>query len=378
MSRSIFEEVKDDGPAAQASGGEPPRSGEEINKTNRRRVRIWILVMAVLVTIQIAIGGLTRITDSGLSITEWDLVMGAVPPLSEEAWTEAFEKYQQTPEFELQNSTMTLEEFKPIFWWEWGHRLWGRLLGVAFTVPFAWFVYKRAIPKGWLVPIAVAGALGALQGFLGWWMVESGLFGERTNVSPHRLAIHKAVAYVILGLLFWIAFSLKRSEVDLLQARRRREGGMWLASRMMLAFLGVQIVIGAYVAGMDAGFVYPEWPLMGGGLFPVNEPFTPFVDSVDSKAATQFVHRIVAYLLVIAGALYFWRARRSALKKTRLWGAIVFGLLVVQTMFGIVTLITNVQSHAAFTHHLMALVMFVGVVHATHQSAYPAEQRIAA
>ncbi len=369
MSRSVFEEVGD----AKRSSGEPPRSGEAARATDRRRVRIWILIMAILVVIQIAVGGLTRITDSGLSITEWDLVMGVVPPLSDEDWRAAFAAYQQTTEFRIQNSAMTLEEFKPIFWWEWGHRLWGRILGVAFVVPFAWFLYKRAIPSGWLLPIAVAGGLGALQGFLGWWMVESGLFGDRTDVSPHRLAIHKGVAYVILGLLFWIAFSLKRQDVDLLQARRRRETGMLTASRILMAALGVQIVMGAYVAGLNGGGVYGEWPLMGGAFYPPGEPFQPF----DNPAAAQFLHRIFAYLLVIGAAVYFWRARRSAFAKTRLFGAIILGVVGLQTVIGIGVLASGVHAHPAFVHHFLAIVLFVGALHATHQSAYPAEQRIA-
>lgn len=376
MSRSIFEEVGENQSPGQRSGGQPPRSGEAARAADRRRVRIWMLVLAAMVVAQIAVGGLTRITDSGLSITDWS-VMGSLPPFSEDAWLSVFAEYQQTPEFRLQNSAMTLDEFKTIYWWEWGHRSWGRLIGIVFLLPFAWFLYKRSIPNGWLVPIAVAGALGALQGVIGAWMVESGLQGERVDVSQHRLAVHKIVAYVILAILFWVAFSLKRDEVDLLQARRRREGGMYTVSRVAIAALGVQVVVGAYVSGMNAGIVYPEWPLMGGALYPPNEPFTPFVDLEDGKAATQFIHRIVAYLLVAGAIVYFWRARRSAYRKTRLWGAILLGVVAVQTLFGISTVISGVTAGWAFIHHFMAVVVFVAALHAAHQAAFPAEERIA-
>ncbi|MCI4665629.1 MAG: COX15/CtaA family protein [Neomegalonema sp.] len=369
MSRSIFQEVGGDAPQNHS---EPPRSGEATRDGNRRLTRIWVLVLAIMVVAQILIGGLTRITDSGLSITTWSAAGHFLPPLSMKEWEEAFELYKTTTEFKEQNSTMTLAEFKPIFWWEWTHRFWGQLIGLVFIAPFIWLLIKRAIPNGWLAPIAIAGALGGLQGFIGWWMVESGLVG-RTDVSQHRLAIHLSIAFVILGLLFWTAFSLKRSDVDLLQARRRRESGMWLASRLLLLGVGVQLFVGAYTSGLNAGGVYGDWPLMDGGLYPASEPFNPFV----GQAATQFLHRMVGYLLFAGVAVYFWRARRSAFGKTKLWGAIAFGVITVQMLFGVATLTHGVPTSWAVIHHVAAIMVFVAILHAAHQSAYPAEEKIA-
>ena len=295
--------------------------------------------------------------------------------MSDAGWREQFAAYQTTTEFQEQNAAMTLDEFKTIFWWEWAHRAWARLIGVAFLIPFAWLLYRKAIPSGWLVPIIIAGALGASQAVIGKVMVESGLIG-RLDVSPHKLVLHKGVAYVILGILFWIAFSLKRSDVDLLQARRRREAGMWTASRLLLIGAGLQILLGAYVSGQNAGGVYGDWPTMGGGFFPAGEPFTPFVDG--GEAATQFVHRMFGYLLFIGAALYFWRSRRSGFKKTKLWGAIAFGMITVQMLFGVATLTHGVPASWAIIHHVTAILLFVAIVHGAHQSSYPAEERLAA
>ena len=368
MSKSIFEEV---GGEKQASAA--PSGAEAIRGRDRSRIRIWLIVIAVMVVIQILVGGLTRVTDSGLSITEWRPVTGMIPPLSEEAWQAELQKYRSTTEYQLQNKGMSLEDFKVIYYWEWGHRLWGMLIGFAFVIPFAFFHFTKAIPTGWTTRIAIVGGLGLLQGVIGAWMVNSGLVG-RLDVSQYRLAVHLGLAFVILAALEWHVLSLGRPDWALLQARRRREEPIRLAAYALAGICFLQVVMGAFVSGMDAGGSFPEWPTMEGGFYPADTPFHPF----EEPGAAHFAHRMLGYIVALAAAFFFWRTMSSGAAKTRLWGKIALGIVLFQILLGIGTVLNGAPASWAIIHQFGAILAFGALVHAAHQTAYPKEEQIAA
>ncbi|MEI2805022.1 heme A synthase [Albidovulum sp.] len=371
--RSIFEEVGQEAPRAEAPKGgmiDAGRGGA------RGGIRAWLAVLFVLVVAMIAVGGLTRLTDSGLSITEWRPVTGALPPMTEADWQAEYAKYQASPEFQLQNQQMGLDAFKTIYWWEWGHRQLGRVIGLVWAAGFAFFWATRRIPPGWRGRLLLLGGLGALQGAIGWWMVASGLTGRMVDVASYRLAIHLGLAFAILGFIAWDMLSLSRSEPALLQARRAREGRLVpLATGLMhLAFL--QILLGALVAGIDAGRAFPTWPLMGESFFPADAFYLPGGGSkilafFENPGLVQFVHRIAGYLL-LALAIFAWaRARRSAHPATRggfAWaGVAVFG----QVVLGIVTVLHAAPLSLGLLHQLGAVAVWVMILRARHRAQYP-------
>ena len=259
--RSIFEEVEAGAQVASAAGTINRNRG-----AGRSAIRAWLLLIFMLVATMIVVGGLTRLTDSGLSITEWKPVTGAIPPMDDAAWAVEFGKYQASPEFQLQNSAMTLAEFKGIYWWEWGHRQLGRVIGLVWAVGFAGLALARKIPPGWSRRIWLLGGLGGLQGAVGWWMVSSGLKGTMVDVASLRLAVHLGLAFVIFGVVAWYVLLLGRSEAALLQARRGREAKLYGMSTGLLHMTFVQVLLGALVAGIDAGRGFPTWPLMNGSF----------------------------------------------------------------------------------------------------------------
>lgn len=371
--RSIFEEVGTGTDRAAAPRGgmiDAGRGGA------RGGIRAWLAVLFVLVVAMIAVGGLTRLTDSGLSITEWRPVTGALPPMTEADWQAEYAKYQASPEFRLQNSRMGLEDFKTIYWWEWGHRQLGRVIGLVWAAGFAFFWATRRIPPGWTGRLLLLGGLGALQGAIGWWMVASGLTGRMVDVASYRLATHLGLAFAILGFIAWDMLSLSRSEPALLQARRAREGRLFaLATGLMhLAFL--QIVLGALVAGIDAGRAFPTWPLMGESFFPADAFYLPdggpkVLALFENPGLVQFVHRIAGYLLLALAVLAWARARRSAHPATRAafaWaGVAVFG----QAVLGIVTVLHAAPLSLGLLHQLGAVVVWVMILRARHRAQYP-------
>ena len=246
--RAIFEEVGAQAPQAPQGGGIDGRG-----KGARRGIRAWLIAIFMLVVVMIAVGGLTRLTDSGLSITEWKPVTGALPPLSEADWASEFAKYQASPQFQLMNSQMDIAAFKGIYWWEWGHRQLGRVIGLVWALGFLGFWAAGKIPRGWTGRLFGIGVLIGVQGALGWWMVASGLQGAMISVASYRLATHLGMAFVILGLLAWYALLMGRSEADLFVARRARMGKLFRMSTGLMHFAFLQIVLGALVAGIDAG-----------------------------------------------------------------------------------------------------------------------------
>jgi cytochrome c oxidase assembly protein subunit 15 len=256
-------------------------------------VALWLALVALLVFIMVVVGGATRLTDSGLSITEWRPVTGAVPPLTDAGWAAEFEKYRRIPEYRFVNAGMSLAEFKTIFWWEWGHRFLGRVIGLAFAVPFLVFLIARRIPQGLIGRCWLLLALGGLQGAVGWWMVSSGL-SERVDVAPERLTTHLGLALVLFGVLIWTALDAWKGTA----AAPRRQAAAW-AAYGLFGLVFVQCLLGGLVAGNDAGRVYTDWPLMGGRLFPAEygDAGGLWWTLVHDHAAVQLHHRLGGYLL---------------------------------------------------------------------------------
>ncbi|MDF1801366.1 heme A synthase [Thalassovita sp.] len=374
--RNIFEEVGADVPAERnAPAGGMIDTGK---RGARKGVRAWLMVLFALVAIMIVVGGLTRLTDSGLSITEWKPVTGAIPPLSEEDWQSEFAKYQEIPEFQLQNKGMNLSEFKEIYWWEWGHRQLGRTIGLVWALGFIGFALARAIPVGWTGRLVLIGALGGLQGAVGWWMVSSGLTGSMLDVASYRLATHLGLAFVILGLIAWFVFLLSREERDLIQARRGREAKLWGISTGWLHLAFVQILLGALVAGIDAGQSFTDWPLMGGQVVPPDAfSITPmWKNFFENPGLVQFIHRCTGYLLLIMGIMAFVKGRKSANAATRAAFTAAFIALCGQVALGIYTLLSGVQWHVAITHQIVAIGVWVLILRARFLSGYPITSKI--
>ncbi|MDX5349676.1 MAG: COX15/CtaA family protein [Paracoccaceae bacterium] len=375
--RSIFEEVDEGQPAATAAAG----GGIDARpKGARRGIRLWLIGLFLLVATMIAVGGLTRLTDSGLSITEWRPVTGALPPMSEAEWQVEFDKYREIPEYQLQNKGRALEDFKVIYWWEWGHRQLGRVIGLVWAIGFLGFAVARQIPPGWTGRLLLLGALGGAQGAIGWWMVSSGLSGERLDVASYRLATHLGLAFVILGFLAWYVFLLGRSEAELMTARRGREAKLFSLSTGLMHFAFLQIVLGALVAGIDAGRAFPTWPLMNGQFFPADAFYVPDGQGgslpvwhafFENPGLVQFIHRMSGYLLLAFGVVVWLRGRRSSYLATR--GAFhqVMAMLVVQMGLGIATVLTVAHVHVAITHQIGAVILWVLILRARHLAQYP-------
>lgn len=369
--RSIFEDVGSTSrPQATATGGIA-----RARRGARGAIRVWLMVLFVLVVVMIAVGGLTRLTDSGLSITEWKPVTGAVPPLSAEDWQAEFDRYRTIPEYQLQNKGMTLEAFKTIYWWEWGHRQLGRVIGLVWLLGFLGFLIARRIPPGWTGRLLLPGVLGGLQGAIGWWMVSSGLTGTALDVASYRLAVHLGLAFVILGLLAWYIFLLGRSEAELLQARRIREGRLFGLSTGLMHFTFLQILLGALVAGIDAGRAFPTWPDMNGQFFPADAFYVPgrpvWAAFLENAGLVQFIHRMSGYLLLVFGLVVWWRGRGSAHRATRRAFDMLGAMLVLQMAIGIATVLTAASPHVAITHQFGAVVLWVLILRARYLSQYP-------
>ncbi|MGX0975399.1 cytochrome c oxidase assembly protein subunit 15 [Roseovarius sp. MBR-51] len=368
--RSIFEEV------GQTGAVKPVPQGGMID-TGRRgargAIRVWLMVLFALVVVMIAVGGLTRLTDSGLSITEWKPVTGALPPMTEAHWMEEFDKYRAIPQYELMNKGMTLSEFQVIYWWEWGHRQLGRLIGLVWALGFFGFLLARQIPKGWTGRLLVLGALGGAQGAIGWWMVSSGLTGDMVAVASYRLATHLGLAFVILGVIAWFVFLLGREERELMQARRGREAKLYSLSTGLMHFAFLQILLGALVAGIDAGRSYTDWPLMAGGFLPPDmmdlQPL--WRNLFENPGTVQFIHRMSGYLLLIFAVVVWLRGRKSAHVQTRSAFTAAFAVLLLQIVLGIMTVLYIAPWQLAIAHQFVAVVLWVLILRARFLSQYP-------
>ena len=340
------------------------RTATNPSPTQRRIVRSWLVLIAVLVFVMVMVGGATRLTESGLSIVEWKPVTGVVPPLSGEEWEKEFAKYQIIPQYRLINHAMSLEEFKTIYWWEWTHRALGRLIGVMFLLPFLWFLWR-----GWIDPAArarlwVIFALGGLQGAVGWWMVASGL-SERTDVSQYRLAAHLTLACLIYAALIWSV-----TTPALIEVPRR----FTAAATGLLGLVLLQIYLGALVAGLDAGLIYNSWPLMDDHLMPpIAQLFSMqpgWRNFFENRLTVQFDHRVMAYLLWVASIWHASHVWRSPHSRTARQGALaVAAVITAQAGLGIATLVHQTPIALALAHQAMAMIVLTAaVVHARRMS----------
>lgn len=331
---------------------------------DRKAIRLWLYAICVLIFAMIVVGGATRLTDSGLSITEWKPIHGVIPPLSVAEWEEELEKYRQIPEYQLVNKGMSLEEFKFIFWWEWGHRLLGRVIGLAFFVPMVWFWWRGRIER-WLLPWLVGGfVLGGMQGVVGWWMVVSGL-AERVDVSQYRLATHLTLACLIFIYLFGLARYLAVASVSRAPAATQRSRPFLGLAKLMLVLLVAQIFLGGLVAGLKAGLTFNTWPLMDGAFIPSGLwTMTPvWANHFENVLTVQFQHRMTAYLIVALGFWAMWAVYRSEAAR-HLRGAAhgVAVALLAQMVIGIATLLGHVPFWLALAHQGFIVIVMIAVV----------------
>ena len=331
------------------------------NNQIKKYISFWLISMFWIISIMIVVGGLTRLTDSGLSITKWQLFSGFLPPLNNADWINYFDLYKKIPEFTEQNYSMTMKEFKVIFWWEWAHRFLGRLIGILFLLPLIFFTYKEGFNK--LINLYLIFFLICFQGFIGWYMVSSGLV-DRVDVSHFRLSIHLIIAFLILSLILWNYFTLK-IKIDLNNKLK------FFLPLIFLFFIFCQIIIGAFVSGMDAGQIYNSWPLMGSSYFPDDNNLINIfkLSAFSDPSLVQFMHRNLAYVILI---FYFFLLIKIYRKKlNNLFLAIKFvGLfLFIQIILGILTLIYGAQIYLASMHQLSSIFLVSSSVYLLYLSS---------
>lgn len=343
-----------------------PASAAAVPSTVRPlAVANWLLTLCGLIFVMVIVGGITRLTESGLSITEWKPISGAIPPLTEAQWLREFELYKRIPEYQQINRGMSLAEFKNIFFWEWVHRQLGRVIGLAALIPLAWFWVRKAIPDGYKLRTSSIFLLVCVQGAIGWWMVASGLTA-RTDVSHLRLAVHLLTALFIFGFALWIALDLRSPG-----ALRRGVStlGIW-----SFAALGIQLLFGAYVAGLDAGYAFNTWPLMGDDFYPAAAPWLEpaLRNFVDNPITVQFVHRWWAFVVLAFAVILARKVRKSG---GRLQSVFLHSAIGTQILLGIWALLSGVAIHVAVAHQATAVLVVAGFVATIHKMAVIRDER---
>jgi len=318
-----------------------------VNPKINNQLSLWLITMFWIISIMIVVGGLTRLTDSGLSITEWQLFSGILPPLTNNDWIMYFNLYKKIPEYELQNYNMTLSEFKIIFWWEWGHRFLGRVIGISFLIPLIYFSFKIKFYK--LLNLYLIFFLICFQGFVGWYMVSSGLV-DRVDVSHFRLSIHLLIAFLILSLIFWNYLKTK-----IINNNKKRINVLLPLIFLILVF--IQIIVGAFVSGMDAGKIYNSWPLMNNTYFPNDNDFKNLfkLSAFSDPSLVQFMHRNLAYLIMFFYFLIFFKIYKN--KIYDLYKSInILGIFIIlQIILGIYTVMYGAQLYIAAMHQLSSI-----------------------
>ena len=317
------------------------------NKVLKKYISLWLISMFWIVTIMIIIGGLTRLTDSGLSITQWQLLSGVLPPLNETHWNQYFDLYKMIPEYKLQNYSMTLEEFKIIFWWEFIHRQLGRLIGVLIFIPLLYFTFKLRLKN--ILSLYLIFILICLQGFIGWYMVSSGLV-DRVDVSHYRLSLHLVLAFVILSLIFWNYLSLQNIYLSFKKINTK-------IPIIFIFIIFLQICIGAFVSGLDAGKIYNSWPLMGSSFFPDDNLFQNlfYLSAFNDPSLVQFIHRFLAYLIFLFYLFIFIKIYKNQLSGLFRVINVVGFLLILQIILGILTLLLDAQIVVSSMHQISSI-----------------------
>ncbi len=318
-----------------------------VNTKINNQLSIWLFTMFCIISIMIVVGGLTRLTDSGLSITKWELFSGFLPPLNEKEWILYFDLYKEIPEFKLQNYNMNMQEFKIIFWWEWAHRFLGRIIGISFLIPLIYFSFKIEISK--LLNLYLIFFLICFQGFIGWYMVSSGLV-DRVDVSHFRLSIHLLIAFLILSLIFWNYLKIK--------FRNRIQKKINLIFPFtFLALIFFQITIGAFVSGMDAGKIYNSWPFMGNTYFPNDNSYEDLLklSAFSDPSLVQFIHRNLAYVIGIFYLYIFYKIYKNKIYDLYKSIHILGFFIILQIILGIFTLLYGAQIFLASMHQLSSI-----------------------
>ena len=313
--------------------------------THSKQISNWLIFTAFMVFAMAVIGAITRLTESGLSMVEWRPLIGTLPPLSETEWQRVFDLYRETPEYQKKNFGMELDQFKTIFFWEWFHRLWGRLIGIVYVLPLLYFWIKKQIPNGYHGKLLFGLFLGGLQGLMGWYMVKSGLI-DRPSVSHFRLAAHLSLAFLIFSYLLWLAFDLKNQSIEKTSSNLRCHG--WLS--YILVF--ITLIWGAFVAGLDAGLVYNSWPKMGSHWIPPE--LLSFMHIVTEPASVQFIHRWIAVATGILILSFAYRVKSFPLA----------GMILLQIGLGITTLLSQVSTPLAAAHQAGAFILGGVLIHA--------------
>jgi len=343
-----------------AESGAQPLQGRD------RAVGIWLLVCAAMVFVMVLLGGITRLSGSGLSIMEWKPLMGALPPMSTAEWERVFALYREIEQYKNINAGMTLPEFQGIFWWEYSHRLWGRLIGIVFFLPFLWFLVLGYLRKAWAPKLTVIFLLGALQGGVGWYMVASG-FEDRDAVSQYRLVLHLGMALLIYALILWSAFDLLQPRT--IDGSRAKVGGLRRHTILLLALIAVELALGGLVAGLHGGLIYNDFPLMNGDwVAPEVFARAPWwVNPTEDPVTAQFLHRIGAALVTVTLLSLVWRAWFSDLPSpVQARMGLLLTALALQVTLGITTLILIVPLPLAVAHQGGAVVLLSATLYALH------------
>ncbi len=326
-----------------------------VNPKINNQLSIWLIAMFIIISIMIVVGGLTRLTDSGLSITEWQLFSGLLPPLNQNDWILYFNLYKEIPEFKLQNFNMTLQEFKVIFWWEWAHRFLGRLIGLFYLIPLIYFSFKVKISK--ILDLYFIFFLICFQGFIGWYMVSSGLV-DRVDVSHFRLSIHLLIAFLILSLIFWNYLKY--------QNYKYISGGInSIIPFIFLVLILTQIVIGAFVSGMDAGKIYNSWPFMGNTYFPNDNKIENLfkLSAFSDPSLVQFIHRNLAYVIGFFYVLIFFKVYKNKINKLYRSVNILGFFIILQIVLGIFTILLGAQIYIAAVHQVSSIFLVTSSIY---------------
>jgi cytochrome c oxidase assembly protein subunit 15 len=333
-----------------------------VNSHINKQLKTWLLILLTLIVFIIIVGGLTRLTDSGLSITTWELFVGFLPPLTDNKWISYFELYKSIPEYKQQNFNMTLSEFKVIFWWEWAHRQLGRLIGLTVLLPLIYFTIKDGL---WVVKkYGIIFILVCLQGFLGWYMVSSGLV-NRIDVSHYRLSIHLVTAFIILSIVFWNFLELTELKINQISIKLN-------FIKFFLFLLFIQLIIGAFVSGMDAGNIYNTWPLMGSTYFPDDSRFNEFLNIkfFDNPSIVQFIHRNLAYIIFVVYIYLLFSVLKHSNKIFRKPIILIGIVILLQMVLGILTILSGVKIFYASLHQINSILLILSTLYFLYISKY--------